>query len=437
MFSPPRTYRHARSSPSHITSSTPRSGSSGKMALLRDRDGLSVDLWTLSVDREILYSRASSVASILNTLGPSKGERVEGIDVICAYVQGKRAKGKSEEEIERKFRMLQGMVHEELSDMFVKDLRSITRHQCGLSSVLPPKGSIPPSSPLTPIVSSESTLETARTVSPNDLSFHSRDSTAPPSNLSISPFSTSTKASPFDLDNCSTSRSFSGPDSPVPTSCLTSRTISSSTNSSFSSPALALATRPAALFQQVRAPQSMSPASYASSLDSVSTLLSPLAIGGWGRGWERSFFTPHPRAEVNVDIGQDRSSIDSSSSCTHQPRWQRDATEWPRCCLRKGKARRHVLARHCRCRRRRKWNKFGVRSDHSQSDLWEWQEDDEETITGVESTWSATWSESSFGDVPPSSYRQGPTEASPIRDEYLRNISQAVPRVAIPAHVHS
>ncbi|WWC59532.1 uncharacterized protein I303_102088 [Kwoniella dejecticola CBS 10117] len=89
------------------------------------RDRLSIDTFTAGIERETVYSKATNVAAILRSLGTSTSDREQGVAALCSYIEGKRSKGKNDEEIRKKIGTLQNMVPADLGHVFVKaSLRS-------------------------------------------------------------------------------------------------------------------------------------------------------------------------------------------------------------------------------------------------------------------------------------------------------------------------
>ncbi|WWD07601.1 hypothetical protein V865_005702 [Kwoniella europaea PYCC6329] len=276
-------------------------GREGTMSM--DRDRLSIDTFTSVIERDTVYSRASNVASILRSLGPSTSEREQGINALCNYIEGKKGKGKNEEEIRKKMNVLESMVPADLGEIFVKaSLRSGLAHK----TTHPP----PPPIPVRPVHRSRLSLASLSSI-------RSSSQLPPPPIPPIKPAEESprpdnspiTYTSPsftFSFSPGSSSSSFakgSNSNSVFEYDCSSS----SSTPSSFSSPPPL--TSPFSPYTSVPfTPYSPFIRGHAlttsstSSLGRAPTLLSPLAIGGWGRSWER------PSPSSNNNDNDDRSS---------------------------------------------------------------------------------------------------------------------------------
>ncbi|OCF45825.1 hypothetical protein I317_00313 [Kwoniella heveanensis CBS 569] len=299
--------------------------STERMAPETNRDSLHIDTFTSTLDRDALFSRATSVAAVLRTIGPSKDGREQGVEALCAYVEGKRSKGKKDEEVREKLALLEGMVPTDLGDVFVKEpppppLRSQARSRLSVATITSASTSTtnPTTTSLTSPVSSTSAsfLYSA----PRGDSYDNNEEMEPalPETpiTQISSYSISSRmddtsmaeSAPFDWSLSPTDSDslrwypISEPDSissqyPVSRKVSLSRSYAQSathsdTESSFSAP------EPAPYFTQTLVEYSSSISAASTDTDSDSmlppaalgrapTLLSPLALGGWGRQWER------------------------------------------------------------------------------------------------------------------------------------------------------
>ncbi|WVQ69327.1 uncharacterized protein L199_007544 [Kwoniella botswanensis] len=265
-----------------------------------DRDRLSIDTFTSVIERDTVYSRASNVASILRSLGPSTSDREQGINALCNYIEGKKGKGKNEEEIRKKLGVLESMVSADFGEIFVK---------ASLRSGLARKTTHPPLSPMPvrPVHRSRLSLASLSSI-------RSSSQSPPPSVTPIKPAEENPR--PDNSPITYTSPSFTFSFSPVSSSSAFATnpgsnsysnfeyhsSTSSSTPSSFSSPPPLTSSSPS--YTSSSSPYTSIPftpyspfaradtltsssTSSASSLGRAPTLLSPLAIGGWGRSWER------------------------------------------------------------------------------------------------------------------------------------------------------
>ncbi|WWD00658.1 hypothetical protein V866_007593 [Kwoniella sp. B9012] len=254
-----------------------------------DRDRLSIDTFTSVIERDTVYSRASTVASILRSLGPSTSDREQGINALCHYIEGKTGKGKNEEEIRKKLGVLESMVPADFGEIFVK---ASLRSGLARKTTLPP----PPPIPVRPVHHSRLSL--------TSLSSIGSSSQHPPTPVPpIKPAEENTRAdnspitytSPsftFSFSPVSSSSSFAKETGSSSNSILEYDSSSSSIPSSFSSPPpltssfspyTSVPSTPYSPFVRGDALTTSS----TSSLGRAPTLLSPLAIGGWGRSWER------------------------------------------------------------------------------------------------------------------------------------------------------
>ncbi|WVQ83295.1 hypothetical protein IAT38_005434 [Cryptococcus sp. DSM 104549] len=435
---PPTGKEVSGASASHQHHSLGRGSSLKKMSSARDRNVLAANLWTGGLDRETIYSRASSVASVLRSLGRSGRDKAAGVEAICAYVEGKRAKGKSESDIVGKVNALQGMVPRDLGEMFAK-----ARIQSGLARNFPTLNQHrpPPSSQLP---------HPRRARAPSFSSISSISSAA--SSLSASASASAPlSASPASLPPAAL------PETP-PTSLSTLPNLSfsdldsSSTCSSFSAPAPSAAgPYPSPYYAHVQTDAEEcppTPTSLAPSLSSARppTVCSPLALGGWGREWEKPFLArASPPASLNLKVGvveveggAEEDMIDGVSLAEFPSPPCRVDTDADGADIGFAGVEARIKSSPVKSRHTGRhtmddsWLSFsessssGVLSPHAQSgvegDVGDW-EDDGMTVTGLASSrWSAVWSEASFGDVPPEPAREGPTEAALIRDAYLKSM---------------
>ncbi|OCF58745.1 hypothetical protein L486_03235 [Kwoniella mangroviensis CBS 10435] len=258
-----------------------------------DRDRLSIDTFTSVIERDTVYSRASNVATILRSLGSSTSEREQGINALCGYIEGKKGKGKNEEEIRKKLNVLESMVSADLGEIFVK---ASLRSGLARKSTHPP----PPFIPVRPThrsrlslaslssirSSSQSPLPPVPPIKPAEESPRPENSpityTSPSFTFSFSPVSSS---SSFATESGSISISNFGYN-PSTSSITPSSSSSAPPLTSSSSPHTSIPFTPYSPFARAHTLTSSSTSS-ASSLGRAPTLLSPLAIGGWGRSWER------------------------------------------------------------------------------------------------------------------------------------------------------
>ncbi|KAK6903665.1 hypothetical protein I203_107170 [Kwoniella mangroviensis CBS 8507] len=226
-----------------------------------DRDRLSIDTFTSVIERDTVYSRASTVAAILRSLGSSTSEREQGINALCGYIEGKKGKGKNEEEIRKKLNVLESMVSADLGEIFVK---ASLRSGLARKTTHPPPPFIPPA-------------EESPRPDNSPITY-----TSPSFTFSFSPVSSS---SSFATESGSISISNFGYN-PSTSSITPSSSSSPPPLTSSSSPHTSIPFTPYSPFARAHTLTSSSTSS-ASSLGRAPTLLSPLAIGGWGRSWER------------------------------------------------------------------------------------------------------------------------------------------------------
>ncbi|WVQ98118.1 hypothetical protein IAU59_005240 [Kwoniella sp. CBS 9459] len=302
-----------------------------------NRDSLHINTFTSALDRDALFSRATSVAAILRSLGPSKDSREQGVEAVCAYVEGKKSKGKKDDEVRKKLALLERMVPTDLGDVFVKaSIRSglarrtthspppLSHPQTRLPLPAPHRLQAQSRLSITTITSSSYSNSSSSSLSSTSTSFlysapsrsHNQDEMEPA--LPETPITQFTSFSdrsghdesmsaPFDW-SLSLSDSIGSGSSPASSSQIpmpsydavrrpelvpraqTYPVAHSDTDSSFSAP------EPEPYFTDtlVEYSSSISAASTDSddlgpprSLGRAPTLLSPLAIGGWGRQWEK------------------------------------------------------------------------------------------------------------------------------------------------------
>ncbi|WVF69739.1 hypothetical protein IAT40_004518 [Kwoniella sp. CBS 6097] len=314
-----------------------------------NRDSLYINTFTSTLDRDALFSKAANVATILRSLGPSKDSREQGVEALCAYVEGKRSKGKKDDEVRKKLALLEGMVPTDLGDVFVKaTIRSGLARRTTHS--LPPlsQSQNPLPGPQTQTrsrlsiatITSTSILDPTSTtytdLSPDPLTSISFLYSAPDigadSNDEMEPalpetpitqfisFTDSSRAdrtasAPFDWslspsDTISTDSSAASVEDP-PTWNVRSHGGSSARSSTYPSAATIdtgssfSAPEPDPYFTQTLVEYSSSISATSTDPDSdvmippaalgrAPTLLSPLAIGGWGRQWERPLLKREP-----------------------------------------------------------------------------------------------------------------------------------------------
>ncbi|WRT64711.1 uncharacterized protein IL334_001645 [Kwoniella shivajii] len=444
----------------------------------RDRDRLSIDTFTIGLDRDALFSRKNDVANLLKHLGPAVEDREEGISSICDYIEGKRSKGKNDEEIRRKLGILEAMVPAGLGDVFVN---------ASLRSGLALKITQCPPFPIRPVHRARISLSSMMTSS----SSSSRHSLVPVPVLSSAILESHPCSALSD-----SSEEPSAANSLSPTSNYPSSSSPSSSCFCRNSPDHGISPLPP-LTSDPDSPSTPLTYPSTSSLGRAPTLLSPLALGGWGRQWERSFlFRTKPQSDGNrINLERfpippehtpspsipspDRNS-DVNSSCSIPPSssasWIENKERPKRSvyvhALTKGKQV-PLLGIDVNISQPRSsyfiagdispidpdpgygvsptksgmtertldqsWlsisddsmnlpsSSFASVSDDSEN-RWEWEDpraldDEQKTVTGVESSrWSAIWSDMSSTEMPDQGISHLPTEASMIRDAYLNMI---------------
>ncbi|WVW78363.1 hypothetical protein I302_100317 [Kwoniella bestiolae CBS 10118] len=429
-----------------------------------DRDSLSIDTFASVIQRDTVYSRASNVAIILRSLGPSASDREQGISALCGYIEGKKARGKNDEEVRKKLGVLEGMVPADLGDVFEKaSLRSglarktthphppiplcpIHRSRLSLASLSSGTSSSPTPSPTPPI------HETTRP----DTSPITYTSPSPSFTFSFSPVSSSNSTSSSSLNfeyDSSASSSF------TPSSFSSPPPLTSSTP-----PYTSLPLTPGSPSQSVhphRSARESTPESFIA-FGRAPTLLSPLAIGGWGRSWERPLLNNRSGTGSSSTLVFDGISLESfPTPPDHIPSpsspFSEDSSQDKavgsldlKVCIETGNAGLSPTKSTSRTMDQ-SWLSLSISDDSSSSGLpsaslpsiseaFEWDEmvrdqlgvgmglemGDERTVTGIESSrWSAVVSgadETSSNDRSGLRDGHGPTEASLLRDAYLSMI---------------
>ncbi|WWC86834.1 uncharacterized protein L201_001713 [Kwoniella dendrophila CBS 6074] len=260
---------------------------------------------TSGVKKDLAYSRSSDVVNFLASLRNTHQGRQRGISILCDYIESKRKRGKSDNEIRRKMVMMQNMISADLEDIFLKAMSKTELSRKAIRS-----------SPSAPIEFSRRARQSLANLSINSLTSIAtlntspQDQAVPVSPAPPVPFSQeksqSALVSDKSIQNLRITTLINEPwpetTSPAFEFSLSPESASSNTEVSevFSSPSPLCDPQESISSSKLTIPSSkslLSPLSFSnsfvendkrsSSLRRVPTLLSPLAIGGWGRQWEK------------------------------------------------------------------------------------------------------------------------------------------------------
>nr|XP_019008422.1 uncharacterized protein I206_06981 [Kwoniella pini CBS 10737]OCF47203.1 hypothetical protein I206_06981 [Kwoniella pini CBS 10737] len=250
------------------------------------RDPLLLNTFADVVRRDKSYWKATDVVTVLRSLGSKSSNRDRGVVALCNYIEGKRNKGKNDEEIRKKIDTLQSMVPTDLKEVFWDASR-----QTGLALKTDrslPSAPTPRPQPRPPFGTS-STLNSACCSSKPYLPRRSMTtdiySTPQSDDSDLEPLSTTSTAS------FSPTSTISSLPSAEDSSSLSSRASSSS--SFFSSPCSSSSWASSPYTPEsphtpcTNEDVSLGLTSY---IGRAPSMLSPLEIGGWGRQWEKTYF---------------------------------------------------------------------------------------------------------------------------------------------------